>query len=58
MRWLSVFVNWRRHCREVRKLPAFKQFIRDLGIYDSWRQSGNWGDFARPLGDDDFEIIA
>jgi hypothetical protein len=23
--------------------------------YDYWRASGEWGDFARPLGDDDFE---
>ena len=37
--------------------PAFKQLVRDLGIYDYWRKTGNWGDFARSLGDDDFEIV-
>ena len=28
-----------------------------MGIFDYWRVTGKWGDFARPLGDDDFEII-
>ena len=39
------------------KSPAFKQLVRDLSLYDYWRATGNWGDFARPVGDDDFEII-
>lgn len=38
-------------------LPVFKWLLRDLGIYDYWRRSGKWGDFARPLGEDDFEIV-
>ena len=42
---------------ELRKDPRFKQLMRDLGLYDYWRASGKWGDFARPTGDDDFEII-
>jgi hypothetical protein len=42
----------------VRKTDEFKAILRDLGIADYWRQSGNWGDYARPLGDDDFEIVA
>lgn len=49
---------WAPYFRETRQLPGFKQFIRELGIHDYWRESGNWGDFARPVGDDDFEIIA
>jgi TolB-like protein len=48
---------WRPVLRRVRQAPGFKQLVRDLGIYDSWRASGNWGDFARLVGDDDFEII-
>jgi TolB-like protein len=47
---------WFPFLRDVRKSPAFKQFVRDLGIYDYWRASGNWGDYARPVGDKDFEI--
>ena len=48
---------WFPFLREARKLAAFKTLIRDLRIYDYWRRSGKWGDFARPLGDDDFEIV-
>jgi hypothetical protein len=29
--------------------------VRELGLADYWRASGNWSDFARPLGTDDFE---
>jgi TolB-like protein/class 3 adenylate cyclase len=38
----------------VRQLPAFKTYVREIGLYDYWRKSGNWGDFCRPVGDDDF----
>jgi hypothetical protein len=31
--------------------------VRDLGFVDYWRKTGKWSDFARPKGDDDFEII-
>ncbi len=48
---------WHFALSEARKTPAFKALARDLGFYDYWRASGNWGDFARPVGDDDFEII-
>jgi adenylate cyclase len=41
----------------VRRSVAFKQMVRELGFHDYWRSTGNWGDFARPVGDDDFEII-
>ncbi len=41
----------------VRRTPAFKEILRDLGLVDYWRQSGKWGDFVRPLGEDDFEVI-
>jgi hypothetical protein len=42
---------------EVRQDPRFKDLLGDIGVVDYWRESDNWGDFARPLGDDDFEII-
>jgi hypothetical protein len=48
---------WQPFETGLRTDPRFKQLIRDLGIYDYWRASGNWGDFARPKGDDDFEMI-
>jgi adenylate cyclase len=53
----AKFVLWWPSLRRARQTPAFKQLVRDLGVYDYWRRSGQWGDFARPLGDDDFELI-
>ncbi len=47
--WLPAFTA-------VRKDARFKNIIRDLGLYDYWRKSGKWGDFARALGEDDFEL--
>jgi TolB-like protein/tetratricopeptide (TPR) repeat protein len=52
----GVSVIWLPTYREVRKDPRFKQLLRDLRIVDYWRTSGKWGDFARPLGHDDFEV--
>ncbi len=48
---------WASALRAVRRTAAFKEIVRDLGLVDYWRRSGKWCDFARPLGDDDFEII-
>jgi hypothetical protein len=44
--------------REAHDDPRFKDIVRDVGLVEYWRKSGNWGNFARPLGDDDFEMIA
>ena len=52
-----VFLLWRGIYRDVRMLPAFKELLRELGLVDYWRETGNWGDFVRPVGDDDFEVI-
>ena len=41
--------------RDVRKLPAFKDQLRDMGLVDYWRKSGHWADICRPVGDNDFE---
>ena len=29
--------------------------MREAGLADYWRQSGNWADFCGPVGEDDFE---
>lgn len=50
----SVVVVWCPIYREMRKLPGFKDFVRDVGLVDYWRGTG-WGDFCHPAGDDDFE---
>jgi len=53
----GVFVEsiWYPVLRGVRKAPGFKDLLRDLGLVDYWRVTGNWGDFARRVGSDDFE---
>jgi adenylate cyclase len=55
---ILTYTIWMGYLGRLRRTPGFKQFVRDLGLYDYWRGSGNWGEFARPVGDDDFEIIA
>jgi tetratricopeptide (TPR) repeat protein len=45
---------WYPVLSEARKTSAFKALVRDLGLYDYWRESGKWGDFCHPLGADDF----
>jgi len=50
-----VYSIWRYIHKEMRQLPAFKDLARDLGLVDYWRNTGNWGDFCHPLGEDDFE---
>jgi TolB-like protein len=50
-----AFLAWRGVFRDLRRLPAFKDLLRDLRLVDYWRQTGDWGYFCRPLGDDDFE---
>lgn len=46
---------WSTYAAPTRRLPAFKDFVREMGFVDYWRESGNWGEFCRPLGADDFE---
>jgi TolB-like protein len=43
--------------KQTRRLPGFKALLRDLGLVDYWRKSGKWGDFARPVGADDFDVF-
>lgn len=45
---------WQPLMADVRKLPAFKQEVRDLGLVAYWRAYG-WSDFCQPIGNDDFE---
>jgi len=46
---------WREVYAPTRQLPGFKDLVREAGLVDYWRASGNWGEFCRPVGDDDFE---
>lgn len=57
MKGSSPLLIWHPVMRNARKTSEFKQLLRDMGLMSYWRRSGQWGDFARSLGDDDFEII-
>jgi len=50
-----TFMLWRPILKDMRRLPAFKDLVSDLGLVTYWRASGKWGDFCRPLGAGDFE---
>jgi len=44
---------WQPLLRDVRKLPGFKNLVRDLGFVKYWRAYG-WSDFCHSLGEEDF----
>ena len=44
---------WFPVMKEVRQLPRFKEFVREIGLVDYWNQFG-WPDLCRPVGNDDF----
>ena len=50
-----MFPLWLPFEKNVRRLPGFKDFMRELHLPDYWRAGGNWGDFCHPLGPSDFE---
>lgn len=54
MIWRAV---WMPHFRAMRGLPEFKAYVREQGLEDYWRTTGNWADGCRALGDEDFECL-
>ena len=47
---------WRPYRNPLRNDPRFKDILRDVGLVDYFRDSGNWGDYCRPIsGGADFE---
>jgi hypothetical protein len=51
--WQAFVAGLRR--QGLRANPRFKDLLRQLGLVDYFRASGNWGDFCKPLGTEDFE---
>ncbi len=50
---LGLFKIWYPVMTEVRQLPRFKEFVKEIGLVDYWSKFG-WPDLCRPVGDDDF----
>ena len=50
----TTFPYWRPIHKGMRRLPGFKDLMRKVGLVDYWRKTGNWGEFCRPVGEDDF----
>jgi adenylate cyclase len=50
----GIWQIWRPIHKGMRRLPEFKDFVREMGLVDYWRTSGKWCDFCHPIGDDDF----
>jgi adenylate cyclase len=51
---LGLFKIWYPVMKEVRQLPRFKEYVREIGLVDYWNKFG-WPDLCHPVGDDDFE---
>ncbi len=49
------FILWRPVMRDLHREPGFKELLRKVGLVEYWRGTGNWGDFCKPVGKDDFE---
>jgi hypothetical protein len=45
---------WLPAMREVRRLPRFRELVREIGLVDYWQEFG-WSDLCRPVGASDFE---
>ena len=53
-RYAALWWIWDPGLAGVRKLPGFKQLMRDAGLVDYWRKYG-WSDYCKPTTGDDFE---
>ncbi len=52
----GLFSVWYPAMHDLRKTSRFKEFVREIGLVDYWKEYG-WPDkdLCHPVGDDDFE---
>jgi len=53
----TIPTMWRPIHGKMRRMPGFRELMRKRGVADYWRSTGQWGDYARPVGEDDFECF-
>jgi adenylate cyclase len=49
----NIYYLWFPVIREFRQTPRFKEYVREIGLVDYWKEFG-WPDLCRPVGEDDF----
>jgi TolB-like protein/tetratricopeptide (TPR) repeat protein len=52
---VTLMFIWSPYVTGLRTDARFRQMLRDLGLANYYLSSGNWGDFCKPVGKDDFE---
>ena len=52
---VTLMFLWSPYVTGLRTDARFRQMLRDLGLANYYLSSGNWGDFCKPVGKDDFE---
>ena len=50
----SAAFLWYPQLADMRQLPEFKEYLREIGIVDYWKEYG-WPDICHPLGEKKFE---
>jgi uncharacterized membrane protein YccC len=55
LKGVTTLIPWYPSESDWRLDPAFKDLMREMHIVEYWRATGNWGDFCKPLGAEDFE---
>mgnify|MGYP001550778890 CR=1 FL=1 len=47
---------WSPSAADARRHPAFRDFVKRIGLVDYWRQYG-WAHHFKPVSDTDFEVV-
>jgi predicted RNA binding protein YcfA (HicA-like mRNA interferase family) len=55
LRSAAIVTLWHPFETGFREDPRFKEYLRELGLADYFRATDKWGDFCRPVWQDDVE---
>jgi TolB-like protein len=55
MAQFHYYIFWVYPYSSLRSHPEFKRLLIKTGVADYWRQTGNWGDGCKPIGNNDFQ---